>query len=468
MTKKTTKVSRTTAGTIPAEIAPGIPNPAMADAASSTQYANEPIKGGTTEIILNNIMSRAPVRIKQDIQSWRQALMSAESRYYPNRTRLYDIYADIRLDAHLAGIISKRISTILNTPIYLHDKQGEKVEELDTFLESMEFRKIIREIMETQFWGITGLEFIPGTEVSCRIIPRKHIKTKTQLISIEQNIQEEGYDYTKLDNVWIIGEPEDLGLLNQVAPLALYKRGAIADWANFIEIFGQPMRVAKYDPYDPTTEEALRKAIETTGSMLGLLIPKTADFEVKDSGSANANGDLQAKFVSMLDQQMSIAILGNTETTSNSGTGSQAKSKTHQNEQREITRSDLNYVRAALNNPHFLRILESYGFKIPQGAGFKFQTEIDWNYLSQRVNTDLQLAKGGLPIARDYFYDTYDIPKPDPKEAILNINPQQEEEEPAEEPAPKKKTTPKKQTTPPKEAGVTRAEMEAMFKSFFG
>lgn len=474
--KNTSRVSRASSAPDTIGFTAGVENTNITSpgtAAGSTQYDNKPVTGGNTEVIINDIIVRSPVRVKQDIASWRAALMGAESRYYPNRTRLYDIYADVSLDGHLSGLLNKRISSVLNTPIFFHDKDGKEVEGMEKLTQSYEFRKILREIMLTQFWGITGFEFIPGNELTVRLIPRKHIKTKTQLISIEQNIQDEGFDYTRLDNVWVIGEPEDLGLFNICTPYVLYKRGAMADWANFIEIFGQPMRVAKYDPFDKTTEAALKSTIENTGSMLALMIPKTADFEIVDGKTGNANGDLQNKYITSINQEVSIIVLGNTETTSNSGTGSQAKSKTHQSEQREITKSDIAYVTTWLNHPHFLAILRSYGLPVPDGGRFTFKTEIDVTYLAQRAIIDKTLRDSGLPIADDYFYDAYEIPKPDNYDQMkADMKMEEEEEEPVannpDKNTPPVKSAPKKKKAQETDRPATIADVRAMFNDFFG
>ena len=66
------------------------------------------------EIIINELNIRSVDRSRKDISTWRGALLSAESVYYPNRSRLYDLYEDVILDGHLSGVIAKRIDAVLN------------------------------------------------------------------------------------------------------------------------------------------------------------------------------------------------------------------------------------------------------------------------------------------------------------------------------------------------------------------
>jgi hypothetical protein len=70
------------------------------------------------DIVINELNIRAADRGRKDIQTWRGALISAESIRYPNRTRLYDLYEDVMLDGHLSGVIAKRIDAILNKEIF--------------------------------------------------------------------------------------------------------------------------------------------------------------------------------------------------------------------------------------------------------------------------------------------------------------------------------------------------------------
>jgi Protein of unknown function (DUF935) len=394
---------------------PPTPHDPRNEAPNQTQYADKPVTGGEEKLVINELQIRQVVRTSSDILSWRAALNAAESRYFPNRTWLYNLYEDVILDGHLSGIIQKRLDSVLNKPILFKNASGNEVPAMNRLITSWQFRKVLQYIMETIFWGVTGIEFIPGRELQVRLIPRKHIKTKTQLISFEENVQDEGIDYTRLDNVWIIGEQEDLGLLNKCVPYVLYKRGLFADWAQFIEIFGQPVRIARYDVFDTTTRDALLETLEKAGSSLALLLPKSADFEMMDGKTANANGELQYTFKESCNQEMSIIVLGNTETTSGAnGTGSQAKAKTHLEEQQQITKNDIAFLSAMLNDPHFLRVLASYGFPVA-GGYFEVSRDIDIDFLNVRKDIDLALRSAGLPIDPAYFYETYSIPRPGPQ-----------------------------------------------------
>ena len=359
----------------------------------------------TDEIIINELNIRSVDRGRKDIALWRRALISAESAYYPNRSQLYDLYEDVILDGHLYGVIAKRMDAVLNKELYF-ELDGKKIPEMEALIGTSTFRKLMRTIMETQLWGISGMEFLPGSQFSFDLIPRKHIKPELGIIALEQT-GTDGIPYAHLENVWIIGEPKDLGLLVKCAPYCLYKRGGLSDWAEYIEIFGQPVRLIRYDSYDEQTKIELKKVLEESGSSLTLMLPREADFEIKDGKQSNSDGNLQLSFIKSLNEEMSIIILGNTDTTTSSDSSGYAQSKVHLEQQYEITRSDLAYTAAMLNDPKFLNVLLSYGYPVNKGS-FVFSKDMDVDYLAKRIAIDTQVAeKVNVPAA--YWYDTYGI-----------------------------------------------------------
>lgn len=391
---------------------------------NATIYADEPITGGETKIVINELQLRQAVRGILGIEGWRSAIAGADSRYNPNRTRLYDIYTDIMLDGHLSGIVSKRTDAVLNKPLFYKSADGNVVEPMNQFIRSWEFRKVMSYILDTLFWGITGIEFIPGTELKARLIPRKHIKPKTQIISIEQNSQEGGISYTTLDNVWVIGEAEDLGLLLKCAPHVIYKRSLFGDWAQYAEVFGMPVRTMYYDANDMQAKSELKQVLDEAGSALALMIPKGVELKIEDGKTSNGDGKLQDTFNRALNNEMSIIVLGNTETTTSSNNfgASLAKSKVHLEQQNEIAKNDIIYLCARLNDPHFHKILRSYGLPVTDGGYFEINKDIDIEFLSQRVAIDTALLQAGVQLTQEYFRETYNLPKPEARETIISKN----------------------------------------------
>lgn len=401
-------------------------------------------------------------RTMKDIGSFIDALKSAESVYYPNRVRLYDLYETVTLDGHLTGIVNKRIDSILNKELFFY-KNNKKVDELTAPLKSIVFRELKKNILETIFWGISGMQFIPGNELEFEAIPRKHIKPEFGIIAINQT-DYEGIDYKNISNVWVLGKKRDYGLYLYVSAYALYKKNGFGDYAQYVEIFGQPIRVAKYDANDIKTKTQLTEAVTEAGSSLALIIPKQAEFEIMDGKVSNANGDLQSQFIDGCNEEMDIVILGNTETTSNASGGSRAKSEVQSDQQDEIIRSDMAYLLGYLNSPQFFNILRSYGWPV-DGGEFNFEKEINLASLQQKSQIDTAIVKSvHLPVADDYWYETYGIEKP---ENYDELKTKQEEDRQAQQqamlqPPNEKNENPKDKKTNAKKNSVDKKDKEAV------
>ncbi|MDD4217463.1 MAG: DUF935 family protein [Bacteroidales bacterium] len=368
-------------------------------------------KKGEQNVIVYDLTLSSPDRNSKDIGSLKSAILRAESITLPNRHLLYDLYHDVKsIDGHLSGIIRKRIDAVLNKNLKFVNKDKQQIDALEPLIESNKFNKLIELIIETKLWGCSGVEFIIGEKFDWVEVPRKHIRPEASVISKSQ-YSNTGIPIDDLPFVWVMGEKKDLGQLLQCSMYALYKRNGFGDYAQYVEIFGQPVRIIKYDANDTATKNELDKVLAESGSSLAMKIPRQADFEMLDGKASNANGDLQTKLISVCNSEMSIAILGNTETTTSSSSSGYAQSKEHSKQQLEITKSDLRYVQNMLNSDFFIQMLKWYGYPV-EGGRFEYEMELDLDSLKTKLEIDDRVS-AKVPVADDYWYATYGIPKPD-------------------------------------------------------
>lgn len=368
-------------------------------------------KDNPKELVVQELSLVAPNRNRKDIGTIKAAIQRAESIQLPNRTQLYDTYHDVMsLDGHLSGVWRKRIDAVLNKNIKFVDKNKKKIDEFDALIYSNKFNRLIELILESRAWGISGVEFIVGNEFDYEEINRKHIRPEQNLI-VKSQYSSDGYDIDDLPFVWVIGDKNDLGQLLQCVMYALYKRGGLGDLAQYVEIFGQPVRIIYYDAYDTQTKGELRQLLNESGSSLAMMIPKQAQFQMLDGKTSNGTGELQLGFIRYCDEAMSVATLGNSETTTSSKSSGYAQANVHSKQQLEITKSDIAFVQNVLNEPQFLEILRSYGYPV-DGGSFVYEMETDLETLKLRKEID-EFVAGKVPVGDDYWYDTYGIDKPD-------------------------------------------------------
>lgn len=372
--------------------------------------------GAPPSVVLNQIDVRPFGRREQDIPKWRQALQAAES-IIPRRTLLYDLYADVDIDGHVEAVTSKRRDAVTTAKWMFTDKSGKPNDKINDLIDSIGFTTLIEEIMNSKFWGYSILEptFFTGPdgshEMDPNLIPRHNYRPEQGIVAKDHtaeegvNIREGIYAKTVME----VGNPYDLGLYLKAAPYQILKRGGVGDWALFVQVFGNPLVDATWDGFDESQRIKLLEAINALGSGGAIVRPEGTNITLLENKS-NANGDLQDKFMTFLNKEISKALLGSTETTESSNSSGYAQAETHAGQDERKNESDLNFVRRILNS-RFIKILNTHGFDT---AGGKFVIEGEDNELSVKESFDIQmrLFDKGLPIEDDFFYETYGIPKP--------------------------------------------------------
>ena len=372
--------------------------------------------GGFTQITEErrrlDIILQSPELFHFDIGSYMNSLQSATAIDMYSRIRLYDMYSSAFMtDPHLIGIHRKRLVGACRTPIEFirNEKADDQINEL---LKQPWFRKFRKEVVESEFWGFSLLQFYRDIDgnIDFDSIPRKHYDPVQQIILRYQS-DTDGAPLEMFSNTLVIGnDPRGLGIMSAVMPYVLYKRGNIGDWAQFCQIFGMPIREYTYDAGD---EEARRRLVEDArkqGANAVYIHPEGSTLTLHESGNKSGSSDLYNNFSDKCDSQMSIAILGNTLTTDAKATGTQALGTVHKQEEDEIKDEDQALILSVLNSARMRKILASLGYNV-EGGEFRFieVKDIDKTVQLQVVT---QMMDRGLPIDDDYLYDTFDIDKP--------------------------------------------------------
>src|ERR1043165_187601 len=346
-------------------------------------------------------------RSSQDIDSWRNAIKSAESTFFPRRTLLYDLYSEVLLDGHLSAVIEKRKLSVINTPLHF-EADGKMNTEITSMISTENFLSLLDDILESKIFGhsLIELSFENGT-LSPTLIPRKHVVPERGII-IKRQSDSEGFNYREFpftNYLLEVGEKDSLGLLMKAAQYVIYKRGGFGDWAQYCELFGMPFRVAKYDGYDEKTRTDLESALKAAGSAAYIVIPKEADLNFIQNNT-QGSAILYDMLVDSCNKEMSKLILGQTMTTEASGAYAQAK--VHQEVEMEIHYGDKLFVKNILNDK-LIPLLRIHGFDVGKGK-FVFQEKENIDKKT-RLEMDLKLAEK-IKIDDSYFYETYNIPQP--------------------------------------------------------
>lgn len=152
------------------------------------------------------------------------------------------------------------------------------------------------------------------------------------------------------------GVPIRGGFARLVAVAYMCKGFAIKDWLAFLEVFGMPVRVGKYsEAASEEDRDMLAAAVANLASDAGAVIPDNMQLEFMESGGgkSSANDAIFRGMAEYLDGQVSKAVLGQTMTTDDGSSQSQAN--VHNDVRLDLLRHDAaqlsNTVNRCLTRP---------------------------------------------------------------------------------------------------------------------
>lgn len=144
------------------------------------------------------------------------------------------------------------------------------------------------------------------------------------------------------------GLPLRNGLARLVAVMYMLKSFTIRDWWAFGEKFGLPVTVGKYGNNASKEDiQTLVDAIATLASDAGCAIPQSMQIEMQETASRQGGGVLFESMAKWCDAQTSKAVLGQTMTTDDGSSQSQAN--VHNDVRMDIARWDARQLENTLN-----------------------------------------------------------------------------------------------------------------------
>ena len=146
------------------------------------------------------------------------------------------------------------------------------------------------------------------------------------------------------------GLPVRGGLARVASWCYLISAYAITDWTAFVEVFGHPLRLGRYNPESAREEDirTLITALANLGTDAAAAIPDTMRIEFQDGArSGGGGGAVFEKLAAYMDRQVSKAVLGQTMTTDDGS--SRAQAEVHDHVRGDILRADARQLAETLN-----------------------------------------------------------------------------------------------------------------------
>lgn len=358
---------------------------------------------------------------KKDIADWRAANQMAIDYENPNRCRLYDIYADCVLDAHLSGCIAQRKGKVLQKDFRLVDQNGKENTAATELLQSEWFADFLSLTLDSIYWGPTLIQLGdiirdggPLRFDNVELVPRKHVIPEYGVVVRSPGDDwRGGVSYREGDVAnWCVevGKPRDLGLLLKCAPSCISKKNMLAYWDVFGEIFGMPMRIARVNSLDDTERAKVEASLRDMGAAQYIVTSDGTEIEIKESSRGDAY-NVYDRRVDRCNSELSKVVLNQTMTIDSGSSLSQ--SEVHLEIFERTTESDATMC-AHIINGRLLPLMVLHGFPV-KGLRFQWNNAAAFSPAENRENLRLVLEYFNVP--GEHITETLGIPVESPREA---------------------------------------------------
>lgn len=338
--------------------------------------------------------------------------------------RLYD---EVGRDPHAGSVLQTRYLSVAGEKWEItageESARGKEIAEFVTgALRGCNFKQAAQELLQGILYGFFCAEVMwkaEGGRVGIDKIIGKHprrfaftmerelrLLTRDNALAGEETPDRKFITFSHGDS----DNPYGKGLGQKLWWSVWFKKHGIKFWLIFLDKFGMPTGVGKY-PAGATTEQkkTLSEAIDAIHSETGVIIPESMAVELLEaSRSGNVTYESLCEY---MDKQISKAVLGQTLTTEVSG-GSFAASKTHDDVRMDIKDADAGMLAECLNRS-LIRWLVDFNFAgVSQYPTIRFITEKEETLKGLADRDEVLVNKIGVQVDDDYWYDTYNLPRP--------------------------------------------------------
>ena len=319
------------------------------------------------------IMPTSLQRINPEVELFISAILSAKSQTIQNRTTLYDHYEwTLSVDNVVKSLISKRINAASSKKYHLYVDDDLFLED---FFEAPRFKQFLGDIIMSKFWGFHTYELLVNEFRGRKwfdyyLIPNKHINPYSREILYNQ-FDRQGVPFDNFANILFIGDNDDLGLLLNIVLLSLYRRYGHFAYSNYLDLASENFaRIVGTGEEDPADVSYVQQQMKNRGAGGSVHLPPDTQLQLENQSSSSQN-QLFENYVKTIKDELAILILGQTMTTEDGSSRSQAE--VHQEEQDTVFSADDNTILDVLN---YEVIDYLWLWDIPQVEGLNFRKTV--------------------------------------------------------------------------------------------
>lgn len=375
-----------------------------------------------------------PPKLAQILQSAEQGDLTAQ----------HELFADMEeKDGHLFSVMDQRRSAVKKLDWDIVPCQGasaaekKEAEWMEEIIESLEdFDDVLFDMTDAIGHGFAPLEMtwgrVDGVQMPVKIEHRPQgwfkLALNPDISRNELRLRDNSADGEALWPFgWILhqhrarsGYVSRSGLYRVMAWPYLFKNYAIRDLAEFLEIYGLPLRLGTYNPSATKEDKAtLLKAVVNIGHDAAAIIPQGMMIDFKDA----AQGDNKSydAMIGLMERIQSKVALGGTLTSGEGEHGTQALGQVHQDIAQHLRDSDAKQLGSTLSRQLIYPLLAlNKGLADPRRCPrlvFDTQEPEDLQLMSEAVP---KLVGVGMKIPVKWAHEKLKIPEAVDGEEVLS------------------------------------------------
>lgn len=347
-------------------------------------------------------------------------------------------------DPHYHSVLGQRKRAVsLIEPIILSPQDGKEeiADAVKKLVNASEFSGLVSDLLDGIAKGYACVEPVWELNANAWTVARYkrrdprfyQFDTKTgEVLRIREDGKTEGVAIPPYSTVVHIpkiksGLPVRGGLARTVMWSFLLKSFTLQDWAAFLEVFGMPLRVGKYDDQaGPDEKRTLLRAVRDLGTDAAAIIPRNMEVEFIEAKGGQGNAVFGA-MADYLDKQISKAVIGQTMTTDDGS--SLAQASVHEEVKIDIRKSDAREMQATLQQ-QLIEPFVAFNFGVEAVAPqlvLPVEDPEDVNAFADAVS---KLVPVGYRIKQSEVHKRMGTTEPEEMDAVLQI-PQTQPAEPA-------------------------------------
>ena len=328
-----------------------------------------PDQANTKQRIIRTTLARS----RGTISKWVSARAIAESIQNPDRMDLIRVFQEVENDAHWNSLLMQRQNAIMSTPFFLYRAgTDEPDEEITNKLNSDWFFKFLELSLQSVSHGFSLIQFgeiINDNFVDVELVPREYVVPERKSFRKKLGDRELISFIEPPFDLWTIGvgDPNNLGILNNAVPLLIYKKDVLSAWSEYADLFGAPVRIGRTDVMNEVKRKNMDDMLENMGSMAWGTFDRDDQLELVESNNRDAFNVFK-EMINTTNSELSKLVLGQTGTSDEKSFVGSAE--VHERVANTYTAADKRMIQNIVNN-QLLPLMVKHGM-IPDGMEFAF------------------------------------------------------------------------------------------------